>query len=139
VCDPLAPFLRLPVSKLPSFAVAVWGALSWLVHFTVSPLVTVTVAGEKAKFLIVTALAPAAWAVGFTTAATSLVFTTCSSAGPGAREVTGCTAAGSDVVWAGGGAGAAGAASGVVAVAGWAGGSSAAHRRAGVARAAARK
>jgi hypothetical protein len=52
--------LIVPVSKLPSFAVAVWGACPVLCHVTVSPTATVTDAGLKKKSPIVT-LADAAF------------------------------------------------------------------------------
>ena len=54
----------MPVSKLPSLAVAVWGCLPWFVHVTVSPTWIVTVAGEKLKSTIVSEGSPAACAVG---------------------------------------------------------------------------
>jgi hypothetical protein len=40
--------LRLPLSKLPSLAVAVWGTGSLLVQVTVVPAGTVSVAGVNA-------------------------------------------------------------------------------------------
>ena len=54
VCD--APCARSPVSKLcPSSAVAVCVVLSSLVTVTRAPCLTVTLAGENLKLLIVTA------------------------------------------------------------------------------------
>jgi hypothetical protein len=99
VCDPLAPFFRLPVSKLPSDAVAVCGAVSWLVQVTVSPTLTVTVAGLKAKPWIGTLNEPAARALG--AARGALAGLVCSSAGPGSVAVAGCAVAGAGAAWAG--------------------------------------
>ena len=51
-----APLASVPVSKLcPSSAVAVCAVLSSLVTVTRAPFVTVTLAGENLKLLIVTA------------------------------------------------------------------------------------
>src|SRR3954454_2067932 len=58
--EPLPPALIVPVSKLPSSAVAVWGAWPVLCQVTVSPTATVTEAGLKKKSPIVT-LADAAF------------------------------------------------------------------------------
>ena len=154
MCDPLAPFFRSPVSKLPSEAVAVWAALSWLVHVTVSPSFTVTVAGAKAKFLIVTAFDPAARAVGLVRGAAEE--TGSGAGGAGVDVAAGCAGAGAGAAWAGAGcaagsgagagagavcagAGSSGGGTGVVAVVGSDGGSSAAQRSAGMASAATRK
>ena len=52
----------VPVSKLPSLAVAVCGCLPWFVHVIVSPTWTVIVAGEKLKSTIVDDGSPAACA-----------------------------------------------------------------------------
>src|SRR2546429_532445 len=60
MCEPLLPLLIVPVSKLPSFAVAVCGATSWFVQVIVSPTCTDEVPGLNAKFLIVTPLEAAA-------------------------------------------------------------------------------
>src|SRR5438477_10164358 len=54
VWEPVLPLLIVPVSKLPSLAVAVCGAMSWFVQVIVSPTCTVEVPGVNAKFLIVT-------------------------------------------------------------------------------------
>ena len=54
VWEPLPPELIVPVSKLPSLAVAVWGACPELCHVTVSPTAIVTLAAEKKKSPIVT-------------------------------------------------------------------------------------
>lgn len=64
LCAPILPLLRFPVSKLPSVAVAVCGAVSSLVQLTASPTLTVVVRGAKAKFLILTTVEPAARAWG---------------------------------------------------------------------------
>ncbi len=64
VCDPLWPFLRVPVSKLWSLAVAVCALGPLFVHVTVSPTWIVIVAGEKAKSEIVSDGSPAARACG---------------------------------------------------------------------------
>ena len=45
---------RLPLSKLPPRSVAVCGLASLFVQVTVPPILTCTVAGEKAKFSILT-------------------------------------------------------------------------------------
>src|SRR5215218_2261633 len=55
VNEKLCPGLRLPLSKLPSLAVAVWGEVSLLVQVTVVPAGTVSIGGLKAKSLISTA------------------------------------------------------------------------------------
>lgn len=47
VCDALLPFLRSPVSKLWSLAVALCSLGPALVHVTVSPTCTVSVPGEN--------------------------------------------------------------------------------------------
>jgi hypothetical protein len=62
VCEALAPFCRIPVLKLPSVAVAVWGAGPSLVHVIVSPTWTVIDAGANLKSEIVSAGSPAMWA-----------------------------------------------------------------------------
>src|SRR3954454_2351385 len=54
VCEPLLFLLIVPVSKLLSLAVAVWGAMSWFVQVIVSPTCTLEVLGLNWKFLIVT-------------------------------------------------------------------------------------
>jgi hypothetical protein len=59
VCEPLWPLLRIPVSKLPSRAVAVCGLGPSLDHVSVSPTWIVVVAGEKLKSTIVTPGSPA--------------------------------------------------------------------------------
>ncbi len=99
MCDPLAPFFRLPVSKLPSDAVAVCSAVSSFVQVTVSPTLTVTVVGLKAKPWIGTACEAAARALG--AARGALAGLVCSSAGPGSVAVTGCAAAGAGAAWEG--------------------------------------
>ena len=48
-----------PVSNFPSTAVMVWATWSLLVTVTLAPGATVTVLGEKAKFLMVMAVVPA--------------------------------------------------------------------------------
>jgi hypothetical protein len=63
-CEALWPVFSVPVSKLPSLAVAVCGCLPWFVQVTVSPTWIVTVAGEKLKSTIVSDGSPAACAVG---------------------------------------------------------------------------
>ncbi len=60
-CDALWPVFRVPVSKLPSLAVAVCGAFPWFVQVTVSPTWIVIVAGENLKSTIVSAGSLAAW------------------------------------------------------------------------------
>ncbi len=52
----------MPVSKLPLLAVAECPVGPSLVHVTVSPTTTVTVAGVKSKSLMVTLAVSAAWA-----------------------------------------------------------------------------
>jgi hypothetical protein len=47
VCEPLWPVFSVPVLKLPSLAVAVWGCLPLFVHVIVSPTWTVIDPGEK--------------------------------------------------------------------------------------------
>lgn len=64
MCEALAPFLRVPVSKLPSFAVAVCGLGPSLVQVTVSPTWIVIVAGVNLKSEIVSAGSPATCALG---------------------------------------------------------------------------
>src|SRR5918999_794274 len=54
VSERLCPALKIPVSKLPSFAVAECGVGPSLVQVTVSPTLTVTAPGENWKSLIVT-------------------------------------------------------------------------------------
>src|SRR5689334_11656936 len=53
-CEVLCPLLMFGVLKLPSLAVALWGASSWFVQVTVSPTLTVTDAGENAKLTMLT-------------------------------------------------------------------------------------
>ena len=60
--DPLPPELIVPVSKLPSLAVAVCGAWPELCQVTVSPASTVTVPGEKKKSPMSTVVEEALWA-----------------------------------------------------------------------------
>jgi hypothetical protein len=60
VCEPLLSLLIVPVSKLPSFAVAVCGAMSRFVQVMVSPTCTDEAPGLNAKFLIVTPVETAA-------------------------------------------------------------------------------
>ena len=64
MCEPLAPWPSVPVSKLPSFAVAVWSAESAFVQVTVSPVWTVIPPGWKAKPWMFTPPDAAARAIG---------------------------------------------------------------------------
>jgi hypothetical protein len=54
----VAPLARVLLANKPVWEVTVWLTESWFVQVTVVPTVTVSVAGEKAKSLIVTAAAP---------------------------------------------------------------------------------
>jgi hypothetical protein len=47
VCEPLWPWLRIPVLKLPLLAVALWGCWPLFVQVIVSPTWTVIVGGEN--------------------------------------------------------------------------------------------
>jgi hypothetical protein len=60
VCENDEPGASWPLSKLLSFAVTVCVTESLLVQVTLPPVLTVMLAGLKAKFAIVTALPPAA-------------------------------------------------------------------------------
>jgi hypothetical protein len=65
VCEYRAPGANIPLSKLPSDAVTVWGAASSLTQVTVPPTRTVTLAGPNAEpFMDTVALAGAAGAAG---------------------------------------------------------------------------
>ena len=64
VSDRLLPLPNVPVSKLPSSAVAEWATSSLFLHVTVSPTSTVIDFGENAKFSIVTVVEAAAVAIG---------------------------------------------------------------------------
>lgn len=52
--EALWPFCKTPVSKLPLFAVAVWGLGPLLSHSMVSPTCTVMAPGVKLKSAMVT-------------------------------------------------------------------------------------
>jgi hypothetical protein len=70
VCEKVSPSLRLSDSNEPLSAVTVWGNSSPFVHFTVSPTVTLSVFGEKAKSAIAASVvAAAAGAIGVRAAA----------------------------------------------------------------------
>ena len=60
VCEALWPFFSVPVSKLPSVAVAVWSVGPLFVHVIVSPTWIVIVAGANLKSEIVSPGSPAA-------------------------------------------------------------------------------
>ena len=60
--EPLWPLFKSGVLKLPSSAVALWGAWPLFRHVTVSPTSTVTVPGENKKSWIVTLVEEALWA-----------------------------------------------------------------------------
>src|SRR5579885_2964205 len=61
VIEKVWPVLSRPESKLPSSAVTGWGTPLWLlVQLMVLPAVTVTVAGVKAKLLMLTVALSAA-------------------------------------------------------------------------------
>src|SRR5918999_3990528 len=64
VSERLCPALKIPVSKLPSSAVAECGVGPSLVQVTVSPTLIVTDAGANSKSLIVTPVSAAAVARG---------------------------------------------------------------------------
>ena len=64
VCEPLPPLLRMPVSKLPSLAVAECAVGPLFDQVTVSPTFTVAPLGENLKSLIVTPVEAAARATG---------------------------------------------------------------------------
>ena len=59
--EALWPFCKTPVSKLPLFAVAVWGLGPLLSHSIVSPTCTVIAPGVKLKSAIVTPGSAARW------------------------------------------------------------------------------
>jgi hypothetical protein len=102
----------MPVSKLPSFAVAECEVGPELLHVTVSPTFTVIAAGENWKSLIVTVVEAAARARGSSTGSSSRM--ACGldgSDGAGAGSAGGASA-GAGGGSAGGGAGSAGAGAG---------------------------
>ena len=59
--EALWPFCKTPVSKLPLFAVAVWGLGPLLSHSIVSPTCTVIAPGVKLKSAMVTPGSAALW------------------------------------------------------------------------------
>jgi hypothetical protein len=71
VCEPLWPCCSVAVAKLPLLAVALCGWCPELVQVTVSPTLTVIVAGENEKSTIVSDVAAARWAVTLRACATS--------------------------------------------------------------------